>query len=324
MSPSPRAELRVVDAERTQLVARIAERDWGVLSIAELRACGLSAREVHTCVRRGWLHPLHRSVYAVGHRNLTLEGRLFAAVKACGEAAVLSHVAGAALRAAFEWDHRPVDVLVPGVGTRRHAGVLVHQTSRLDPRDVTRVRGIPVTSMARTALDCAAQLDEGELRRLVREAQARKLVTLPQLTEVLLRLGPCRGSRRLARIIATGPAPTRSVLEDAVLDLILHGGLAHPDVNVPLRLGDRWVTPDFRWPEQRLVVEADGAAWHEHKLAREDDAERQAMLEAHGERILRVTWSQAIERGSETVTRLRRAGAPAATYEFSTLGARTS
>jgi very-short-patch-repair endonuclease len=127
---------------------------------------------------------------------------------------------------------------------------------------------------------------------------------------VLGRLGPRRGAKRLACIVATGPAPTRSELEDAVLDLILRGGLAHPCVNAALILGGRRVVPDFRWPAQRLVIEADGAAWHDSKLAREDDADRQALLEAHGERVLRVTWDQAIARPGQTLTRIRAAGAP--------------
>jgi hypothetical protein len=115
--------------------------------------------------------------------------------------------------------------------------------------------------------------------------------------------------KKLARIVATA-APTRSVLEDVVLDLVLRGGLEPPDVNVPLILSGRRVIPDFRWPRARLIVEADGAKWHDNPLAREDDAERQALLEAHGERIVRVTWRQAIERPAETLARLRAAGAP--------------
>jgi hypothetical protein len=114
----------------------------------------------------------------------------------------------------------------------------------------------------------------------------------------------------LARILATGPAPTRSVLEDAVLDLMLRGGLAHPDVNVPLWLDGRRVVPDFRWPEQRLIVEADGAAWHDNRLARQDDAERQALLEAHGERVVRVDWQQTVARSAQTFRRIVAAGAP--------------
>jgi very-short-patch-repair endonuclease len=58
------------------------------------------------------------------------------------------------------------------------------------------------------------------------------------------------------------------------------------------------------------VVEADGAAWHDSKLSREDDAERQALLEAHGERVVRVTWQQAVARPRQTVARIRAAGAP--------------
>ena len=116
-----------------------------------------------------------------------------------------------------------------------------------------------------------------------------------QLAETLARHRPqtWRGPAR-PQIIATGPAPTKSELEDVVLDLILRGGLVAPRRQRALCVDGRRIVPDFRWPEQRLVVEADGATWHDNQLAREDDAERQALLEAHGERVLRVTWEQAI------------------------------
>ena len=188
----------------------------------------------------------------------------------------------------------------------------MHRTQTLDPQDVARYRGIPITSPARTLVDLAGVLDYQRLRRAVRQAQSLRLVQPQHLTEALARLGPRRGSRNLRRILATGPAPTRSELEDVVLDLILGGGLEHPEVNVPLVLTGRRVVPDFRWPSQKLVVEADGAAWHDDRLSREDDAERQALLEAHGERVLRVTWEQAITRPRETLARIRAAGAPAA------------
>jgi hypothetical protein len=58
-----------------------------------------------------------------------------------------------------------------------------------------------------------------------------------------------------------------SELEDAVLDLIIAGGLQPPDVNVPLHLNGRTVIPDFRWPAHHLVLEADGAAWHDNPTA---------------------------------------------------------
>jgi len=89
--------------------------------------------------------------------------------------------------------------------------------------------------------------------------------------------------------------------------VILAAGLGQPDVNVPMTLDGRRVVPDFRWPQRKLVVEADSRTWHDNKLARDDDAERQALLEAHGERVVRVTWEQAVSARAQTIKRLRAA-----------------
>jgi len=42
---------------------------------------------------------------------------------------------------------------------------------------------------------------------------------------------------------------------------------------------------DFACIEVKLVIELDGATWHDDPLARQDDADRQALLEAHGYRV---------------------------------------
>jgi hypothetical protein len=291
-------------------LAQVAAEQWGVVDYDDLRRCGFSEDAVLRRVRDGRLHPLYKRVFAVGHPNVSVRGRFLAAVKACGPGAVLSHFAAAVLWGILRWDGRDPEVLVPKL--RRHPGIKTRRTARLDDIDIRRRHGIPVTSPARTLLDLAAILPQKGLRRATREAFALQLVAVPQLADVLRRLGPCRGSSNLSSIVARGYLPTRSELEDAVLDLILAGGLHEPDVGLPLRVDGRRVIPDFRWPEQRLVIEADGAAWHDNQLAREDDAERQAILEASGERVVRVTWSQTLERPRQTLERLRAAGAPSA------------
>jgi hypothetical protein len=299
-----------VDTRADVRVARLAAEQWGVVSLDELRECGLTRQAVRVRAGNGRLHRIHCGVYAVGHVALPLEGRFLAALKACGPGAVLSHFSAATLLGLVAWDRRYPEVTVSGPGTRRHAGVRVHRSRLLEPRDVIRRHGISMTSPARTLLDLAATFEYRALRRAARQAQSLRLLGLGELAEVLARARPRRGSRNLARVLATGPAPTRSELEDVVLDLILGAGLTPPDVNVPLIAGGRRLVPDFRWPEQRLVIEADGAAWHDHRLAREDDADRQSLLEAHGERVVRVTWQQAITRRAQTIARLRAAGAP--------------
>ena len=166
--------------------------------------------------------------------------------------------------------------------------------------------GIPITTPARTLLDLADVLPDKGLRRAVRQAQALQLTNMRQIADVLTRARGRRGANRLAALIADGPTPTRSELEDLVLGAVLDGGLTRPEIN--RRRGS--VYPDLRWPEQRLTVECDSKTWHDGRLAGEDDAERRARLEADGERVLRVTWAQALKSPEQTVARIAAAGAP--------------
>lgn len=290
-------------------VARLAAEEWGVLSGDELRACGLTRKMIAERVARAQLHRLHYGVYAVGHPNVPLEGRWLAAVKACGTGAVMSHFSAAALWEMVEWDGRHPEVTVEDTTPRVHTGIRVHRTRYLEAVDVRRQRGIPVTSPARTGLDLCSQLSDHAARRAIRKGISDRWLSVRQLVQILDRQGRRPGAKRLRRIVAAGAVPTRTELEDIVLDVILAAGLPRPDVNVPMRLDGRRVVPDFRWPDWKLIVEADSRTWHDNKLAREDDAERQALLEAHGERVVRVTYEQAVSDRSQTVKRLRAAAA---------------
>jgi hypothetical protein len=287
-------------------VARRAAEQSGVLALDELRACGLSRNAVAVRVRNGWLHPLYRGVYAVGHPAVTVRARWLAAVKSIGPGAVLSHFSAAAHWKFVDWDGRQPEVTVASTGFRSPDGIRVRCSSVLERRDVMWHEGIPVTTPVRTLVDLAAVVNERMLRTAVRRALGLRRIGIRQLIGAAQRLGPRRGSAGLRRVLASA-APTRSELEDVVLDLILDAGLARPEVNGPLLLGGRRVIPDFRWPDQHVVVEADGAAWHDNPVAREEDAERQALLEAAGERVVRVTWAQAVGRPARTIARIRAA-----------------
>jgi hypothetical protein len=52
-------------AEPDVRVAARAAEEWSVLSLKELRECGLSKDQVTTRVRKGWLHRVYPTVYAV-------------------------------------------------------------------------------------------------------------------------------------------------------------------------------------------------------------------------------------------------------------------
>jgi very-short-patch-repair endonuclease len=287
------------------LVAAAAAGSRGVLSRSELRTCGLTDEAIKVRVRSGRLHRVFRGVYAVGHCGLTPEARWLAAVKACGPLAALSHSSLAMLFELWPVEDRLPEVTIPATSKCRVEGIIVHRT-----RDFDRLshKGIPTTSAARMVLDLAPRLGDVPLRRLMSRAQSRHLTNLRLLARQLDRAAGRPGRARFARILSTSPPATRSELEDRVHDLLTTAGLTPPHVNVPMRLDGRRVIPDFRWPEHHLIVEADGARWHDTPQARAEDAERQALLEAHGERVIRVTWQQATAHAAQTVRRIYNGG----------------
>jgi hypothetical protein len=306
MSIAPRARF---DAPPDARVADRAARQHGRIRLDQLATCGLDRAAVARRVRKGQLHRVHTGVYAVGHAGETFQAQVMAAVLAGGVGAVASHWTSASLWGYVRWDGRRIDVTVRDTGGRSRSGIRFHRTRSLDPRDARRHQGIPVTTAARALLEIAPQLSDRRLKRAVRQAQAERLANVRQIADVLRRANGHPAIRRLAAVIATGPAPTYSGHEDVVLDLILAAGLEHPDVNERLVVGATPYYPDMRWAAPRLILEVD-SAWHDGPVAQEDDGARQADLEAAGERVLRTTLEQAILHPRQLVRRLVAGGAP--------------
>lgn len=289
---------------------RLASESENVLDLGELRSCGFTCNSVAARVRRGWITRIHQGVYAIGQSELSQIGRFIAAVKACGSDAALSHSSCAVFWQMAEWEDRPIDVTVASAHARCHQGVRAHRSKLVGRRDVRFRSGIWVVSPEWALLGLASQVGEETLKAAIRRGFARELVSVRSLAAVLGRAGPVRGSRKFARILSQGYRPARTVLEDVVLDLIVDGGFEVPEVNRRLVVDGRPLYPDFRWPEQRLIVEADSRMWHDDPISRANDAERQAILEADGERLVHVTFEQATAGRAQTLERIGQAGAP--------------
>lgn len=282
----------------------MAARQHGVVTIAQMVTLGFDDNAIRYRLRVGRLHCVRRGVYAVGHSGVSWEGRNLAAVLSIGPGAALSHLSAAALWGLLADRGPPIDVTVD----RRVAsppGIRVHAVRRLDGGERTREAGIPVTTVARTIVDLAAVASEPALRRAVREAQVQRKLDERALRAQIERAPRRHGIRRLAALIEPGPAPTRSELEDRTLQLLLEHGLPRPDINVVVHGLPRPVEVDFLFADLRLIVEADGARYHDHRLARDADAAKQAMLEAAGYRVVRLSWWQVTREVDQTVRRLR-------------------
>jgi hypothetical protein len=310
MSVAPRARF---DTPPDLRAADRAAGQHGLMRMDQLAACGLDRGAVARRARKGWLHRIHTGVYALGYAPQTLDAHFMAAVLAGGDDAFLSRWSTGALAGLMGWHGGLIDVTVRGSALRTRAGIRFHRARSLDPRDTMRIRGIPTVTPARAILEIAPALSDRRLKRMVRKAQAEKLASVRQFEAMLGRANGHAGTQRIAAIIATGAAPTYSGDEDDVLDLVLDAGFAHPDVNQRLVVGpatDRMpYYPDMRWPAQQLILEVD-STWHDGPLSQQLDAERQAELEAAGERVLRTTLEQARANPLQLFARLDAAAAP--------------
>jgi hypothetical protein len=280
-------------------VARIAGRQHGVVTRAQLRAAGLGDGAIDARVGTV-LHRVHRGVYRFGHRAPSAEAVYTAAVLACGEGAALRRRAAGHLLAIVRRPPPRPEVIAPRA--RRVPGIACARSDRLDPRDVTVHRGIPTTTVPRTLVDLAAVLDDDELARACHEADVRHGVAWPDVEPVLARLPRSRGSARL-RAILTGDEPTSlSRLEHLFLAAVRNANLPPPETNRPA--GTKRV--DCRWPAHRLTVELDSYRFHRTRHAWEQDRRREREARARGDRHRRYTWLDVAEEPAAMLADLER------------------
>jgi Transcriptional regulator, AbiEi antitoxin/Protein of unknown function (DUF559) len=269
------------------LIAELADRQHGVVAHGQLRALGLSRTAIGRRVDVGRLHQRYRGVYSVGHRRVGIEGARWAAVLAYAPDGVLSDAGAGAAWAIIR--SAALHVTARG-GRKRQRGIVFHQ--RVLPADeVTTLRGLPITTPARTLLDLAASgLNRTRLELAVDAAERQRLLDFADLHELLARYPGRPGTRLLKAVLAeyTDPVDIRSELEALVLELCDAHGLPRPLVNCSIEGSVR----DFCWPSRRLVVEADSYAWHRSPRALNADRERDVALTLAGWRTLRFTHQQ--------------------------------
>ncbi len=193
---------------------------------------------------------------------------------------------------------RPLEVTVPG--DRRPHGIRVHRSATLARRDITRQRGLAVTSPARTLLDLAPRLSERQLARAVNDARLARYLHLADLVDLLERIPRHPGARRLRPFADAHEGPTRSTLEDAFLEFCARFELPTPEINV--MIAGREADAVFR--AERLIVELDGYGFHDGRAAFEDDRERDAQALASGLATIRVTHARITQAPDREAVRL--------------------
>jgi very-short-patch-repair endonuclease len=290
-----RPQGRTVERE----LARIADRQHGVVTRAQLLDAGLTIAELKHRLAIGALLREHRGVYRVGHRAPSMEARYLAAVLACGRGAVLSGRAAAHLLGLLKG--RPPKAEVTTRTERRVPRVVTRRERGAEGRDAIAWCGIPVTTVATTLVDIAAVLDVDTLARACHEAGVRHGTTPAHVDAVLARRSNTKGAGKLRRILHGDVRVTLSGLERRFLDLMRGAGLPLPQTNRPA--GGRRV--DCRWPERRLTVELDSYRYHRSRHAWELDRRREREARRRGDEFRRYTRDDVFEDPRTVLAELR-------------------
>lgn len=300
----PRRDARVERELRERELATLAQRQHGVVARRQLTALGIGDGAIKARLRLGQLHGIHRGVYSVGHRSLTMRGMWLAAVLAYGEGAVLSHRSAAGLWGLLQPRWSPVEVTNCRGRAGRDGILLHHSPVAKDEREVEA--GIPVTSLPRTLLDLAEVVDEQRLARAFEEADRLKLLRIPQMEQICAGAGRRKGTVALRRLIAAArePVTTRSPLENRFAEFCREhlADLPAPLTNISIL--DHEV--DAYWSPQRLVVEMDSWEFHGHRAGFERDRARDAAMQTAGYRVLRLTHRQLQTEAPRITTQLRK------------------
>jgi very-short-patch-repair endonuclease len=265
----------------------------------ELLEAGITREEIAHRVRIGGLIVELRGVYRVGHRAPSLEARYMAAIKACGAGARLSGLAAAHLFELLRGAAPPPEVTAPT--ERRVRGIKTHRSRSMDPRDATKWRGIPVTTVPRTLVDLSSELSLDALARACHQAGIRHRTTPAQVEAALARCRTAKGAGNLRRVLHGDVHVTLSTLERRFLELLREDDLPLPETNRPA--AGRLV--DCRWPAHRVTVELDGYRYHGSRHAWEQDRRREREAHARGDQHRRYTYGDVFEQPAQMLAELR-------------------
>src|SRR4051812_28092583 len=291
-----RTHARTVEQE----LDRLGSRAQGLVTRAQLLDAGITRSAIRRRVEDGSLIPQYRGVYRVGHCAPSVDASYMAAVLACGEGAGLFRRAAGHVLAVLKGAPPVPEVIT--LTERSIDGIGTHRCRRLDRRDVIVVRGISVTSIARTLVDLAAVLHMHELALACHEAGVRYKTTPRQVEAGLRRRPTSPGGKKLTAVMRGDVPVTLSRLQRAFLRLLREAGLPLPQTNRVA--GGRRV--DCRWPDLRVTVELDSYRFHNSRHAWEQDRQRERAARARGDEFRRYTWADVVEHPAATVRELRR------------------
>ncbi|HET8658932.1 MAG TPA: type IV toxin-antitoxin system AbiEi family antitoxin domain-containing protein [Micromonosporaceae bacterium] len=267
----------------------LADRQGGLITRAQARACGYSMYQVRRRLAAGeWQHVLG-TVYTVRPTQVTPQLRDAAALLAV-PSGVLAGPSAA----------RRLGIRVPDSGTYLWIGAgrgvglpgVTYLRSPLSARDRWPAGDAVVTATGRTVFDCLLVLADADALNLLDDALRERWTSLGELARRVREHAGRPGAPRLVGLMRKIASGARSEAERRAVALLHTARISGWVANHRIRdaKGALIAVGDLVFPAARLIVELDGRAFHATADRFAHDRERQNRLVAEGWTVLRFTW----------------------------------
>lgn len=282
-----------MDEDRTLDV--YASRQYGVFSLAQARAAGISDDMLYRRVRSGAWIRLAPKVFTLASAPPRWERQVAAAVLSRRRALVSGPSAAYLLGMSGFRPGRP-EITVPANGNTRSPIARVVRSGWFDDLGTVRRNGFVVTSPAETLLSLAANLPRERTEALLDDGLTAGTLAVDDFEMIRRRSAGARvrGSGVLFPLLDERAPdawePPGNELERHLDRLVDHPGVPPVSRQIPFHLEALPMIVDRFIQSWRLILEADGRRWHTRRADFERDRARDNAAAAHGLVVLRFTW----------------------------------
>ncbi|MDQ3265287.1 MAG: hypothetical protein M3Y59_16795 [Myxococcota bacterium] len=288
----------MVDA-RWEAVAALAGRQSGLVTREQGLAAGYGENAWFRLVNSRTVTQIHRGLYQVRSPEDEQQPRdVYSALLLCGDKAVISHRTAARLHRFWGVDGFPLELTLPGRVVAVPPQVVAHR-GEVPTGDTCLVRGLRLTTPARTLLDLAPKLDPVHLAIMLEAARRRDRTLVSTLRERLpgsvLSSNLQRTFHGLLADCDRRPRPMDSPFELQFWHRWPFTGLPSPTPQFEVRDKRGRMYVDFAWPEQKVAVETMGYGTRKTDESFNEDARRAGRLIELGWQVVQITYAMFCE-----------------------------
>jgi very-short-patch-repair endonuclease len=294
-----------------EVAAKLATNQYGAFARWQLLPRGVGVDAIKQRLATGYWIAVLPGVYVLAGSRDTYERRLWAGWLAVGPDALVSHEAAAQVHLIPSVIRNRVVLTNAHGWHHRLPGIVVHQLNDMLPEHRTSIDGLPVTTPARTVVDLAGIVHPARLLPIVEGSHHARIANYTDvgvcMASVARRGKP--GIRQLAKVLdrlTATKAQTMSKLERDLFEMLAAAGLPRPRSQFPFpgRLFTLGCV-DAAYVDAKLVIEADGRAWHTRIADVKRDRERDADAARHGWQTLRLLYEHITADPEGTVDLIR-------------------